>query len=63
MLDVNEYGVVALDERALMSIEGGDGGCEQLAYAIGYAAGWVASKLVEGVAITETILTVNCMIL
>ena len=63
MLDINEYGVVALDENALATIEGGDGGCEKLAYAIGYAVGWVAAKVVDGVATTETILMVNCMVL
>lgn len=48
MLDVNEYGVVALDERALMAIEGGDGGCAELAYAIGYAVGWLAYNVIHG---------------
>jgi len=47
MLNVDEFGVVALEENALTAIGGGDGGCEQLAYALGYAIGWVAGKVGE----------------
>ncbi|HEX6965566.1 MAG TPA: hypothetical protein VF166_07180 [Gemmatimonadaceae bacterium] len=47
MMDVNAYGVVALEENALMAIDGGGDGCKELAYAIGYAIGWVVGTVIE----------------
>jgi hypothetical protein len=47
MLDVDDYGVTALDQGALTAISGGDGGCQELAYAIGYGIGWLAEKAGE----------------
>ena len=47
MFEVNDYGVTALDQGALTAINGGDGGCQELAYAIGYGIGWLANKIGE----------------